>query len=124
MTTKNHKILLIEDDPGLIELYKNYFSLKGKDLVVAEDGEAGLAAAKETLPALILLDLMMPKMNGMEVLKALKADPKVRDIPVYVLSNYLTQDQQQAAIIKGAVGYIVKSDIELTDLDGLVSKYV
>ncbi len=106
------KILLVEDDSLMIRLYQKTFTFDGFDVVVAQDGEEGLVKAKLEKPTLILLDVMMPKMNGLEVLKRLKNDPETKSIPVVILTNLAGEHDAQEALSYGAIRYIVKSEQE------------
>ncbi|HSX42425.1 MAG TPA: response regulator [Candidatus Saccharimonadales bacterium] len=107
-------VLLIEDEPLLIELYEEGWGDQDFNLIVAKDGEAGLKKAADTgeRPNLILLDILLPGINGFEVLKRLKANAKTKDIPVIVLTNLgseKTDKDKQLALSLGAVDYLVKS---------------
>ncbi len=81
------KILIIEDDSMMSRMYQNSFSIEGFVTEIAKDGEEGIVKAKDIKPSLILLDVMMPKMNGLEALDLLKADSSTKDIPVVMLTN-------------------------------------
>ena len=87
------KILLIEDDPFLLSMYSTKFEIEKFNVVVADDGEKGLALANKEAPDIILLDILMPKMNGFEVLENLKAVKKTKDIPVILLTNLNQKDE-------------------------------
>lgn len=104
------KILIIEDDALLSRMYQTIFATNGYEVVLATDGEEGLSQARQTEPTLILLDIMMPKLNGLEVLERLKGDPGLRAIPVVVLTNLAGSADVQAALQLGAVRYIIKSE--------------
>lgn len=104
------KILIIEDDPLMIRLYQKAFSSEGYEVEVAFDGEEGLGKVKKGKPTLILLDIMMPKMHGFEVLDKLKANKETEKIPVIVLTNLASTQDAETALSKGAVKYIVKSE--------------
>jgi len=106
------KILIIEDDPLMSRLYKKIFTFEGYDVDVASDGEEGLKAVSTSKPTLILLDIMMPKMNGMEVLERLKTSDDTKKIPVVVLTNLAGEKDAEVALSKGAIKYIVKSEYE------------
>ncbi len=106
------KILLIEDDPLIARMYEKIFAFDHHEVVTAADGEAGLAKVRGDTPTLILLDVMMPKMNGLEVLDRLKADPATRAIPVVMLTNLASEKDAETALAKGAVKYIIKSEYE------------
>ena len=106
------KILLIEDDPLMVRLYKKIFTFEKFQVEIATSGQEGLKKAKSSKPALILLDIMMPKMSGLEVLDKLKADPSLKKIPVVTLTNLASENDKKAALSKGAVKHIIKSEYE------------
>lgn len=102
------KILIIEDEMFVRELYERVLSQNGFEVFTAADGEKGLVAASNSHPDLILLDVMMPGINGLEVLKRLKADASLKDIPVVLLTNLGQQSVIQQALAMGASGYLMK----------------
>lgn len=114
------KILIIEDDPLISRMYQKIFTFSGYEIEMAGDGEEGLNKAKDAKPTLILLDIMMPKMNGLQVLEKLKADPATAKIPVVVLTNLAGTQDAEAALSKGAVKYIIKSEYEPKQVEELV----
>jgi CheY-like chemotaxis protein len=91
-------------------------------VLTAADGEEALRLAQAELPDLILLDLLMPKIPGMEVLRTLKAEDGTRAIPVLVLSNSSKEGDVQQVMNLGAVGYLVKADLSLQALGDRVSR--
>jgi CheY-like chemotaxis protein len=114
------KILIIEDDPLMRRLYQKIFSFEKYEVETAEDGIEGLDKARTIKPTLILLDIMMPKMNGLQVLDKLKEDPDLKKIPVVILTNLAGQQDAEAAMLKGAVKYIVKSEYEPKQISDMV----
>ncbi len=106
------KILIIEDDPLMTRLYQKVFKFEKYEVEVASNGIIGLEKAGTFKPTLILLDIMMPKMNGLQVLGKLKANPETKKIPVVVLTNLAGSQDAETAIAKGAVKYIIKSEKE------------
>lgn len=110
---KKSKVLLIEDEPLLIEMYQEAFEDHNQmELSVATSGDDGLKIAEETLPDLILLDILLPGLNGFEVLKRLKNNQKTSEIPVIVLTNLGSEqsdNDKHLAMSLGAVDYLVKS---------------
>jgi signal transduction histidine kinase/DNA-binding response OmpR family regulator len=98
-------VLVIEDDPGAVRLLRTYLEGEGYDIVVAADGEAGIAAAREATPAAIVLDVLLPGIDGWEVLRRLKADAGLRDVPVVVVT---VVDERNVAMSLGAVDYFLK----------------
>ena len=88
-----NKLLIIEDDKILLEMYKDEFTSEKFEVQTANDGQEGIEKIKITLPDAVLLDLIMPKVNGYEFLKLKKADPTLNKIPVLVLTNVYTNTQ-------------------------------
>lgn len=101
-------MLLVDDEPTIRDIYRREFSRSGFDIVVASDGEEGLLKAAETSPQLILLDVMLPKMSGIEVLKSLKLNPLTKDIPVILLTNLGEEAIIKEGFSLGADGYLLK----------------
>ena len=101
----------------VIRMYQRKLEAEGFKLTLAFNGEEGLAALKKEIPDLVLLDIMMPKMNGIEMLKAVKADPALKDIPVIILTNLgdRPEDVQKAKDL-GAADYLVKANVSLKEL--------
>lgn len=103
-----HKILIVEDELALLDLYDKKFSSKGFIVVRADDGGKGVEMAKAEIPDIILLDLMLPVMNGFEVLKRVKKDKSTQDIPVVILSNYGEMPNITEGMLAGAAEYLIK----------------
>lgn len=126
MTNDNRKtILLADDDPLIIRLYQNKLTKDGYRVILAANGNEALIEVMEQKPDLILLDVMMPEKNGVETLKALKGDPKMKDIPVIILTNLGDNpgDVENAKKL-GALDYLVKSEVELKALSERVKKAI
>lgn len=102
------KILIIEDDPYVLRFYGRLFAIGKYQVEMASGGRDGLAKAKTGKPDLILLDIMMPDMDGFAVLRELKSDPETKDIDVLMLTNLSDTDSYKTAISFGANGYLVK----------------
>lgn len=103
-------LLLVDDDLTLREMYDERLKAEGFNIIQASNGEEALAKAKETKPSIILLDIMMPKINGFDVLKSLKADVELKDIPVIVLTALIQEVDRIQGKKLGAADYIVKSE--------------
>lgn len=103
-------ILLVDDDLTLREMYEERLKMEGFNIVQAVNGEEALIKAKESKPNIILLDIMMPKVNGFDVLKELKATPDLKDIPVIILTALIQDVDRVQGKKLGAVDYIVKSE--------------
>lgn len=106
---KTYKVLIVEDDRYISKMYQLKLSLDGMDVQVADNGRSGIEKAQEFIPDIILLDILMPEMDGYEVLDSLKSEDKTKNIPVLILSNLGQEDHIQKGIELGASGYIVKS---------------
>lgn len=118
------RILLVEDDFFLADIYQTKLSVENYDVLVAQDGQEGLDMALAQHPDLILLDIMLPKMDGLEVLKKLKADPRGKDIPVILLSNLGQEFVVKGGMNLGAVDYLLKSDLTPREVIGKIQKYL
>lgn len=104
------KVLIVEDDQFLSKMYKRKFELAGYEVELALDGEDGLSKMRTTKPNIVLMDIMMPKLNGLDAIREAKGDPMIRNIPVMVLTNLSNTDDAAIAVKNGAIGYLVKSD--------------
>lgn len=106
------KVLIVEDDKFLSELISTKLDKEGFNIALAGDGEAGLKKAEEFKPEIILLDIMLPGMDGFEVLEKLKnnANASVKSIPVIILSNFGQESKVERGLQLGAVDYLVKAN--------------
>tara|TARA_Y100000310_G_scaffold85265_1_gene82108 strand:+ start:25485 stop:25853 length:369 start_codon:yes stop_codon:yes gene_type:complete len=116
------KILFIEDESALQETFGEVLKQEGYEVVKAMDGEAGLEMAKTQKPDLILLDLILPKLHGFEVLKKLKGDPETKEIPIIVLTNLEDMKDIENAIELGATTYLVKVNYSLDEVVSKIKK--
>ena len=116
------KILIIEDEVALADAMKVGLSDAGYAAETAYDGEEGLAKAKSLLPDLILLDLMLPKKDGMAVLKELRQETATAEIPVMILSQLSDTEKISEGVSLGVVGYLVKVDFSLAEVVERVKK--
>jgi len=110
MADAKTKVLLVEDDKMIIDMYTLKFSQEGYDIMQAENGQDGLDLAKAQLPAIILLDIILPQMDGFTVLKELKADPNTKDIPVVLLTNLGQDGDVKKGLELGANDYLIKAN--------------
>jgi len=116
------KILFIEDESALQKTFGEILQQEGYQVLSALDGEAGLEKAQTEKPDLILLDLVLPKMHGFEVLKALKKDEATENIPIIVLTNLETMDDVEKALELGATTYLVKTNYTLEEVVQKIKK--
>lgn len=110
MSEKEKKILVIEDDRFISEVYLAKLSQEGFQTTLVNSGEEAVAKAREEDPDLILLDIFMPKMSGMDVLRMLKEKDDTRNIPVVMLTNATEEEYIDTAMGMGASDYLVKSN--------------
>jgi CheY-like chemotaxis protein len=110
------KILFIEDESALQKTFGDLLGQEGYQVIPALDGEVGLKLAQTENPDLILLDLILPKLHGFEVLKQLKENPQTKEIPVIALTNLEGIGDVEKAIELGAAHYLVKSNYSLEEL--------
>ena len=111
MTTNDNptSILLVEDDSFLAGMYVQKLELEGYQVHLASDGRQGLKAAAQKRPDLIMLDIILPKMDGYEVLEQLKKDTETRDIPVVLLTNLGQREDVKRGLKLGAEDYLIKA---------------
>lgn len=110
------KILIIEDDALLANTLEEKFKEGGFAVFSALDGEAGLKRAEEERPDIILLDLVLPRKNGFEVLESLKNTEKLSEIPVVVFTNLESDEDIEHAYSLGALAYLIKANYSLTEV--------
>lgn len=109
------KILIVDDDERLIDLYKATLESQGYVVKTAKDGEDALSRIMEEKPDLVLLDIMMPKIQGVDTLDIIKATPEVKDIKIIVLSALSDDKIRERALSLGADAYLVKSEVTISD---------
>jgi CheY-like chemotaxis protein len=102
------RVLFIEDDPEFAELYRFSLEMDGYAVEVAPDGETGLAMVRSHRPDLVFIDMRMPVLGGLDVLRALRADPATAELPAVVLSNYDEPEMVAEATRLGALQWMVK----------------
>ncbi len=119
MAGTDKKVLVIEDDIFLSQLLTNRLQKAGVSVIRAADGEEGLQMLRANLPNLVLLDLILPKKSGFEVLEEMRADPTLQGVPVIIVSNLGQESDISKGKKLGAVEYFVKAK---TSIDGLVER--
>ncbi len=110
------KILIIEDEKPIADAMQIGLNEAGYDVNVAYDGEDGLNQAKDLVPDLILLDLLLPKKDGITVLNELRQDAKTKNVPVMILSQLSDTGKISEGVALGVVGYLVKVDFTLAEV--------
>ena len=118
------KILVVEDDQFLDKSYKIALEQNGLDVDIAGDGEAALAYLQKTTPDLIVLDLLIPKLLGLDVLEKIRENETLKSIPVIILTNLDDSESKERAQALGVQEYIIKTDVNLDTLVPLIIKYL
>lgn len=124
VATGKKLVLVAEDDKYYANIYRTKLTKEGYQVVIAKNGEEALKAAQERKPALILLDLVMPVMDGFEALKQLKADVNLKSVKVVVLSNLGQDEDVKKAKALGAVDYLIKTNLSITEMMNKVKSYL
>ena len=115
-------VLIVEDERAILELLANQLQDKNITVLSAKDGKEGLSLALKEHPDLILLDLIMPQMDGITMLKKLRSDTWGSTVPAIILTNLINNSSKLAAEIYNAVGFIVKTDLKLANFVPEVKK--
>lgn len=121
MPNTQPRILIVEDDPSIIDILQVKFQVEGMQVLMAEDGQVGLKMALEQQPDLILLDILMPKMDGMTMLRQLRESGEFgKRVSIVILTNLSDADKIQEAAAHGVYDFLVKANWEPKDLVKLV----
>lgn len=120
MKEEKPKILIIDDEEAVLEMYKIKLEMEGLRVLTAPDGQTGIEITRQEKPEVILLDIIMPKLNGLDVLKILKEDKKTKEIPVFLLTNLPQESGGGKGKELGAAGYLVKAEYEPKTLASMI----
>jgi two-component system phosphate regulon response regulator PhoB len=118
------RVLFVEDDPAVAQMYKLKLELDGYHVEVAPDGEVALSMARSEPPDIIFLDIRLPKLGGLEVLEALRADPKTQALPVVILSSHSEKELVERGARLGALDHLIKSKTTPARLAGGVEGWL
>lgn len=121
-TNNNMKILVVEDERSLQKALCDTLTSSGYETLSALDGEEAISMVAKEKPNLILLDLILPKKDGFEVLKEIKSNTDFKDVPVIVLTNLEGSADVERALALGATTYLVKANYELSDIVEKIKK--
>lgn len=116
------RILLVEDDALMVRMYLRLFRLSGYEVAWAGDGLEGLEKARQFRPGVILLDVMIPKLNGLQTLEKLKTDPETRELPVIILTNLVNKSDAEVALQRGAIHYLIKSEYDPQEIMEIIRR--
>lgn len=121
--TKN-KIAVVEDDPFLNRAFILKLSSAGFDTISIKDGREAVDIIRKEFPDLILLDLMLPRRSGFDILAEIKGDEKLKKIPVLILTNLGQEEERKKGLEMGANEYLVKTDIKLEEVVEKINRYL
>lgn len=116
IANRRRKILLVEDDEGLAQVYITRLEVEGFDVRRVPNGEEALASAIEFRPDMILLDVMMPKVNGFDVLDILRNTPEITNVKIIMLTALSQESDRKRAMDMGVDDYLVKSQVVIADV--------
>jgi len=108
---KPARVLVIDDEPALLDIYSTKLRLDGFEVITASDGVLGFTAATHESPDIVLLDVLMPKIDGFEVLRDLRGNPKTKDLPIIILSNLGQEYEVKRGMSLGADRFLTKADL-------------
>jgi DNA-binding response OmpR family regulator len=111
-----NKVLIIEDDAFISDMYRLKLESEGFNVKIAEDGQKGLEQLKKEKPDLVLLDVVMPKMDGYAVLQNIKENREMQDVPVVMLTNLGQKDNVEKGLKMGALDYVIKAHFTPTEV--------
>lgn len=120
--TQNH-VLVVEDDKFLSGIYEKKLQIEGYQVGVADNGADGLAQAKRLPPQVILLDILLPKLDGLSVLQELKLNEATKNIPVILLTNLGQKDEMDKGLKLGAADYLIKAHFKPSEVVQRIKKY-
>lgn len=122
MDPKSVHILLVEDDVFLASIYQKKFEMEGFKITAVDNGDKVMPEVKKKKPDIILLDILLPKKDGFQVLALLKADAEVKDVPVIMLTNLGQKDDVDKALAQGATDYLIKAHFKPSEIVDKVRK--
>jgi CheY-like chemotaxis protein len=117
-------ILVVDDDPTLLEMYVERIKSEGAIVVEARDGQEALERIAESRPSIIMLDVMMPRLNGFDVLSRIKSDPETANIPVIILTALSDDQKRRQGLELGAADFIVKAETLPIDVVEKIRKLI
>jgi len=124
MPEEKIKVLLVEDDPMIIDMYKMRLEEEGYDVLLTDKGSEAIELAEKEKPSIILLDIILPEIDGFSILQTLKSKIKTKNLPVLLLTNLGQETDQEKGTQMGAAGYFIKSQHTPSDVIVAVKKIV
>jgi len=124
MTKKKRKILVVEDDEMICSMYKTKFEADGFEVFLANTGSEGLETARKEKPDIIMLDIILPQLDGFSVLTELKKDKQTKKIKVVMLTNLSTEEDKAKGDKLGAIDYLVKASLTPGEVSKKIEEYL
>lgn len=121
--TTKRKILIVEDEPMLSSILKARFEKEGFEVTQAKDGVEALSLLKQNRYDLVLLDIILPKMSGFEVMESIKNDPNTNPTPIVIVSNLGQESDIQRGEMLGAIGYFIKARLSIEELVSKIKEF-
>jgi CheY-like chemotaxis protein len=121
---KKPKIMIVEDDSFVMDIYQTKLSQEGYEVLPAENGAEAIKKLEKEIPDLVLLDIIMPYVDGLQVLRKIKADEKLKDIPVILLTNLSQKENINEGLGLGADDYLIKSHFTPSEVLEKIKKYI
>jgi DNA-binding response OmpR family regulator len=118
------KILIVEDDQMIASMYKTKFEADGFECLMAGEGPSGLEMVKTEKPDLVMLDIMLPQLDGFSILKAIKNDNETKNTPVIMLTNLGTEEDKAKGQKMGAIDYLVKASLTPAEISKKIKDYL
>lgn len=119
-----NRILIVEDDQMIASMYKTKFEAEGFECLMASNGAIGLEMAKKEKPDLVMLDVMLPQLDGFSILKEIKSDSKIKKTPVIMLTNLGTEEDKVKGQKMGAADYLVKASLTPAEISKKIKEYL
>jgi CheY-like chemotaxis protein len=121
---KQSRIMIVEDDDMLVEIYRKKLSLEGYSVSVVRNGKEALSTLSKEKFDLVLLDLVMPEMDGFETLGEIKKIPQNQDLKIIITSNLSQENEKQKALDLGASGFLIKSNYDLNEFADKIKEFL
>lgn len=120
----NKTILIVEDEAAILYALQSKLRVSGFKVLTADDGEKALNILHDTIPDAIILDIILPKVDGMEVLKQVKADARLKDVPTIIVTNLTDHETKKKGLELGAHDYLIKVEYNLDEIAERIAKAV
>lgn len=124
MTDNVKHVLIVEDDDLICQMYEAALAGSGFAVEILKDGESGWNAMQTKTPNLVILDFMLPKLNGLEILAKMRADARLKSVPAIVMSSLTSDADKQRALDAGATAYWVKNEVNMVEFAALINKFM